>query len=730
MKNNGTDLVIVESPTKIKTLKRFLSGEYQVKATVGHIRDLPEKELGVAIGKTFEPVYTTIKGQGKVLKDLRDSVKKARNIFLAADPDREGEAICWHVRESLKIDEERLFRIMIYEITSSGIEKAFSNPVKIDENKVNAQQARRILDRLVGYKISPLLWKILRRGLSAGRVQTVALRVICEREKEIDDFIKEEYWTVDARLMPPEGPEFTARLEKISGKKASLEVKDQAGDLVDRLRNSPFTVAELEKKVVEKNPPPAYITSTLQQDASRKLRLSPKRTMWIAQKLYEGIELGKEGPVGLITYMRTDSVRLAGEAVEQCRNFIGKNIPDALPPKPRVYKGKSGAQDAHEAIRPTNAFMTPASLEKVLDRDQHRLYSLIWSRFIACQMKAKRTAVTRARISAEDCLFKAEGSTVLFKGFTEIYDPESKKEDDKQLPFLEEGMSLKLLELLPEQHFTKPPPRFTEAALIKELEAKGIGRPSTYAAILSTIQSRDYVERQKGKFFPTELGKTVTNLLVTSFPALFDTGFTAEMETKLDRVESGKEDWQTIIKSFYTPLEEQVEKVNSDSREIKKTLQVETEIACEQCGKMMVIKWGRHGKFLACPGFPACKFTKPLEEENRDGDPELTCPTCSSQMILKRSRYGRFYSCSKYPECKKTLPFFIGVDCPAEGCNGKMVEKKSAKGRQFYSCANYPECKFSTWDKPVKQQCAHCGFGILVERKSGLGCPQCKKKAE
>ncbi len=718
------NLVIVESPTKVPTLGKLLGNGYMVKASVGHVRDLPEKKLGIEIGEEFIPQYTAIKGKTKILKELKDSISKAERILLAADPDREGEAICWHLKESLDLDNDILSRVLIYELTAAGVEKAFSHPQELNQNKVDAQQTRRLLDRLVGYKVSPLLWRIVRKGLSAGRVQTVALRLVNEREEERESFNPEEYWTLDAGLSKESGELFKARLEKVDGKKPTLGTKKDMDAVLAGLEGASYSVSGIQRKETTRRPPPPLITSTLQQEASTRLRFTPRRTMRVAQQLYEGVKLPGEGQTGLITYMRTDSVRLSGESVASCRKYIGENFPDNLPGSPRRYKGKSTSQDAHEAIRPTNVFLTPASLGAKLKPDELKLYSLIWSRFVACQMKPRISDITIADITGGRCLFKARGSIVRFRGFTEVYAPTGKN-DEEELPALEIGEHLALKELLSEQHFTKPPSRYTEASLIKELESRGIGRPSTYAAIVSTILTREYVVREKGKLVPSELGRTVTRILIPLFPDLFDSGFTAEMETHLDHVESGKEYWQDVIRDFYGPFEEKIEQALKKTGELKRSLQEETEEKCENCGKNLVLKWGRHGKFLACPGFPECRFTKPLEEEGNGA--ELTCGECNAPMTLKHSRFGRFYSCSRYPDCKFTQPYTIGVGCPEDDCNGNIVEKKSAKGRVFYSCSNYPECKFSSWSLPVPGTCPHCGYQALTERKKGQACLKCKK---
>lgn len=718
------NLVIVESPTKVSTLGKLLGREYRVKASVGHVRDLPEKELGIEIGEEFIPQYTTIKGKGKILKELKAGVSNAERVFLAADPDREGEAICWHLIESLGLDSDRLSRVLIYELTASGVKKAFSKPLDLNRNKVDAQQARRLLDRLVGYKVSPLLWRIIRKGLSAGRVQTVALRLVNEREEERENFTPEEYWTLEAGLLKKTGDYFSAKLEKVDGKKPSLGTKKEMEDVLSGLEGAAYSVSEVQRKESIRRAPPPLITSTLQQEASTRLRFSPRRTMRIAQQLYEGVELEGEGRTGLITYMRTDSVRLSGESISQCRKFIGKQFPDSLPASPHKYKGKSSSQDAHEAIRPTSVFNTPGSLRDKLKGDELKLYSLIWSRFVACQMKPRISDVAIADIIAGKCLFRAKGSVIRFKGFTEVYTLTGTN-GDNELPVLESGEQLDLKELIHQQHFTKPPSRFTEASLIKELESLGIGRPSTYASIVTTILTREYVTREKGKLVPSELGRTVTRILIPLFPDLFDSGFTADMETHLDQVESGKEQWQDVIRDFYGPFESKIEKALGKTSELKKSLQEETEEKCEKCGRNLVLKWGRHGKFLACPGFPECKFTKPLEEDENGKD--LKCGTCGAPMILKHSRYGRFYSCSKYPECKFTQPYTVGVACPEDGCDGNLAEKKSRKGRIFYSCTNYPDCKFSSWSLPVAGTCPSCGYEALTERKNGLSCLKCKK---
>ncbi|HCF61008.1 MAG TPA: type I DNA topoisomerase [Myxococcales bacterium] len=727
-------LVVVESPAKAKTIKKYLGTDYTVKASVGHVKDLPKSKMGVDIEKDFEPVYEVIRGKSQVLKEIKQAAKKAEKIFLATDPDREGEAIAFHIAEEVGGPRsEKVSRVMFNEITKRAIQEAFKHPRTLDERKFDSQQARRVLDRLVGYQISPILWSKIRRGLSAGRVQSVAVRLVVEREEEIKAFVPQEYWTLDARLAGRLPPQFTARLVKLDGKKAEIKDEPTASRLVAALRECTFVVDKVEKKERRRNPPAPYITAKLQQDAANRLRFTAKRTMGLAQKLYEGIELGDEGAVGLITYMRTDSARLSQEAVAEVREYIEKQYGrDHLPESPNVFKSKGSAQEAHEAIRPTSVAYPPERVKPFLDRDSFRLYKLIWDRFVACQMQPAVYDQTTADIGAANATFRATGSRLRFPGWLSAYgekleDEEPKDEEageeNKEIPPLESGEALGLKKLDSEQHFTQPPPRFTEASLVKELEEKGIGRPSTYAAILSTIQDKEYVAKEENRFKPTELGGLVTKELVRAFPHELDIAFTAELEGKLDEIEEGKFNWIDVLKEFYGPFKQSLSRAEETMRDIKRE-EVKTELKCEKCGAPMVIKWGKLGRFLACSGYPECKNTKDFREAE-GGQIEVVaeeaageaCPNCGKPMVIKRGRFGRFMACSAYPECKTSKPVTTGVGCP-ECKQGQLAERRSKRGKVFYSCNRYPECKFALWDRPIAEPCPKCGAPFLVAKFS------------
>ncbi len=726
----GYTLLIVESPTKAKTIGKYLGPEYVVKASVGHVRDLPPNEFGIEIeGDHFEPHYVPLKGKGKIITELKKAARKADRILLAPDPDREGEAIAWHIAHELG-ESKPIHRVLFHEVTKSAIQKALQNPLTIDENKVNAQQSRRILDRLVGYKISPLLWKTVRRGLSAGRVQSVAVRLVCDRETEIKAFVAVEYWSITTTLEGSVPPPFEARLHQVDGEKAVVGDQQTADLIVSDLQSSNCKISKIEQKERRRRPTPPFITSKLQQEAARKLGFSAKKTMMVAQQLYEGIELGSSGPVGLITYMRTDSVRVADSAVAECRDYIvslfGK---DYLPGKPQSYRNKNASQDAHEAIRPTSVGHVPKEIEGYLGRDQFRLYSLIWKRFVASQMNPARYYQTTVSIMAgERYELRAVGRRQLFDGFLIVYEEGrdnngEDKAEDTELPVLSEGEILSLKEILPKQHFTQPPPRFTESTLVKELEEKGIGRPSTYAAIMSTIQDRGYVELLEKRFSPTDLGELVTELLKKSFPEILNVSFTAGMEADLDKVEEGGRDWQALLADFYRPFAIQLDTALVTMRDAKKASEEVTDEICDKCGANMVIKWGRNGRFIACPNYPECKNTKDLGAVgDENGVTELPadagqCPECGNPLQLRNGRYGRFVSCSKYPECKYTSSVGTGVACPQDGCDGELVEKKSRKGKIFYACNRYPKCTYAIWDKPYPLACPRCEYPFLIEKK-------------
>lgn len=728
-------LVIVESPAKAKTIEKYLGASFPnftVMASVGHIIDLPVSSLGVDVDNDFEPQYEVIKGKKAIVDNLKKQARLADRIYLAPDPDREGEAIAYHIAQAIGGNgKKEVHRAVFNEITKDAIRHAIENPTDININLFNAQQARRILDRLVGYKVSPLLWKKVKYGLSAGRVQSVAMRLVCDREREIRIFVPVEYWSLEADATAKNPPPFRLRLDKIDGSKAEIPNKESSDKIIADVQGKPFIVGEVTKKEAAKRPFPPFITSTLQQEASRKLRFTASRTMRTAQRLYEGVELGGEGPQGLITYMRTDSTRLSSTAHDMIRGYIHSHYPpEYLPDGPRFYaKGKS-AQDAHEAIRPTDISRTPEHVARYLEKDALALYTLIWVRTIASQMADARMERTRIDVPVGRYLFAATGSVVKFNGFLAIYEEardESGKtetdaegvepvqnEGDERLPAVEPGEKLDVQRIEGEQHFTQPPPRFTEASLIKELEKQGIGRPSTYAAIIQTIQGREYAIKENGHFKPSDLGFLTTDLLIESFPQIMDVKFTAMMEGQLDEVEEGKVNWVELLRNFYLPFVEKLEEATKQMRNVKAEV-VPTDYVCEKCGSPMVVRWGRNGRFLACSGYPNCKNTKPVitTEDGRievvkEEETDEVCPTCGSKMVVKSGRRGRFLACSAYPECKTTKPLPIGVKCARPGCDGDLLERRSMRGKVFYSCSKYPECKFSIWERPVKATCEVC----------------------
>ncbi len=729
----GKSLIIVESPAKARTITKFLGKDFVVKASVGHIKDLPKTKLGVDIENGFEPHYVTIRGKKKIITELKKAGRAATEIYLAPDPDREGEAIAWHIAELFADKGKNIYRVLIHEITPRAVAEALKNHRDLQESLYRAQQARRILDRLVGYKISPLLWQKVKRGLSAGRVQSVALRLVCDREKEIREFIPQEYWSITAQLQHPQNPPpFEAKLTQIKGKKIQIENGEEAKKITDGLRGKPFVVEDIKKKEKKRNPSPPFITSTLQQEASRKLRFSAKKTMVIAQQLYEGIDLGDWGQVGLISYMRTDSVRLSQDAVKEVRELIRKQFSEEyLPEKPHFYKSRSSAQEAHEAVRPTSLDMPPEKIKEFLTSDQRSLYKLIWDRFLACQMRPAIFDQTTIQIKANDCLFSATGSIMKFPGFTAVYIEGKDTQDGEEegiLPPLNPGDQLELLDLFPKQHFTQPPPRFTESTLVRELEEKGIGRPSTYATILSNIQEKRYVELIDRKFSPTDLGFLIATLLIDNFPSIMDVGFTARLEENLDKIEEKKVPWKQVLEEFYHPFEENLKRAEEHMRDVKSE-RMPTDIRCDQCGSIMEIKWGKYGKFLSCTAYPDCKNAKMFrkDEEGKimvEEPPSVDekCPQCDSPMLVKEGRYGRFLACSRYPDCKGTKSMSIGVGCPQEGCGGALVQRRTKKGRIFFGCNNYPNCRFALWERPIPQACPQCGAAFLVEkrRKDGV----------
>jgi DNA topoisomerase I len=800
------NLVIVESPAKAKTINKYLGKDFQVKASMGHVRDLPKKKLGVDVKKGFEAEYETLPTRKKVLDELRAAAKDADMIYLAADPDREGEAICWHLSESLGVRSKKKFkRVVFNEITKKAIDEAFKNPGQVDKQKVDAQQTRRILDRLVGYKVSPVLWDKVRRGLSAGRVQSVALRLICEREREIRAFVPEEYWTVAAHLEAALPPPFPANLVKKDGVNVEIGNAEQADAIRQDLEASTFTVAKVQNKERRRHPVPPFITSKLQQEAFKKLRFTVKKTMQVAQRLYEGVELGADGSLGLITYMRTDSTRISQDALGEVREKIAQTYgEDYLPEKPNIYRSKKEAQDAHEAIRPSYVERDPESMKKYLSKDEYALYKLIWNRFVASQMLPAVYDEIIADISSDGgktarpvYLLRAKGSTLRFKGFLAVYEesPDEKQEtkpreetaagedaapegDAAQLPPLKEGDRVTLQKLDTDQHFTQPLPRFSEASLVKELEENGIGRPSTYASIIGTIEARDYMEKREAKLYPTELGFLVTDLLVEHFKDIMNVEYTAALEAELDEIEEGKDNLLNTLNQFWKKFEKDLKAAQKDMKDVKR-MEEQTDEVCDKCGKPMVIKWGRYGKFLACSGYPECKNTRQLAGAAGDGGPELhedvakeVCPNDAQPMVLKKGRFGPFLACSNYPDCKVTKrlvrgaegklqveqlaaieeacpdcgkplmwrrgrfgPFVacsdyptckyikkkeakeIGLLCPECG-QGQVVERKGRWGRSFYGCRRYPECKFTAYHRPISEPCPDCGRPYLLEKET------------
>jgi len=717
-------LVVVESPTKVKTIAKYLDGKYVVKASMGHVRDLPKSQLGVDPKKNFKPKYVVTPTKKKVLDDLVKAAEKADTLYVATDPDREGEAIGWHLAQELPIQKKNIFRITFNEITERAVKAAFTKPGRIDLKKVDAQQARRVLDRLVGYSLSPLLWDKIQRGLSAGRVQSVAVRLIVDREREIQAFNPVEYWTLHARLQGKLPPDFTATLREIDGEKAALATGEATQAVVESLQGARFVVRTVTRGERKRNPAPPFITSTLQQDAGRKLGFSAKKTMTVAQQLYEGIEVGGEGPVGLITYMRTDSVRVAAEAQQEARQWATDRIgAEYVPEAPPAYKSRGSAQEAHEAIRPSDVTRDPKSVARFLTKDQLALYRLIWERFMASQLMPAVYDTVAADIVAGNTVFRAQGQTMKFKGFTAVY-VESREEDDagaeedaeSAMPVLEEGEVLTLLGLDPKQHFTQPPPRYTEASLIKALEELGIGRPSTYASILGTIiNDRGYVHRERRTLFPTELGMAVTDKLMPFFGDIMDVTFTAQMEDHLDKVEEGELGWVETVKEFYEPFKRDLARAKKEMGSEKAGVPIgET---CPEDGGDLIERRGRFGKFIACANYPDCKYKRnlPGSERAEDQPTDEICPTCGRPMVIKHGRFGKFIACSGYPECKTTKPVTLGIACPK--CEkGQIAERRSRKGKIFFGCSAYPDCDFVLWQRPVTEPCPTCAAPFLTER--------------
>ena len=748
----GKSLVIVESPAKAKTINKYLGDDYKVVASMGHVRDLPSNKLGVDIEHDFEPNYVVMPSKKKIISQLKIEAEKADAVYLAPDPDREGEAICWHLEKEVIPEQKPVFRVLFNEITKSAVKNAVSNPGATNMNRVDAQQARRILDRLVGYMISPVLWKKVKRGISAGRVQSVALRMIVDREYEIIAFDEEEYWTFSAMVEGGAKPIFKIKLIKWEGEtlrlgnkkaKNAIENEAQAQAVEKALKQANFLVKSLKRKARSQNPRTPFTTSKLQQDASRALGFSVKKTMMVAQRLYEGVEIDGE-PVGLITYMRTDSTRTSEEALTQVRDYISEKFDkEYLPEKPRRPKQKSNAQDGHECIRPTNLKFDPDFLADKLSRDELRMYTLIWKQFLASQMTAKRMDETVIEVEAGPGTLEARGLVTTFPGFSILYNEQKQssetdsedEEKSKELPPLNEGETLAVHEIETLQNFTKPPPRYSEASLVKALEENGIGRPSTYAAIIATIQNRDYVEKREARFFPSELGMVVIDLLTKSFPDLMDIQYTARMENRLDEVEAGNRTWTNLLADFFSSFEPRLKLAETDMPNLKRDGLL-TDLNCEVCGKHLVIKAGKYGQFLSCSDYPECTFAKKI----KDIDPETTqvillrgmigktrekeedthepCPDCKKGTLLKkRGKYGEFIACSNYPDCRYIHKQTIGVACPKDGCDGEIHVKKSKRGKIFYSCTGYPGCDFVSWDKPTGEACPDCGAATLYEKQ-------------
>ncbi len=717
-------LIIVESPTKAKTITKYLNGKYNVIASMGHIRDLPANELGIKIDEGFKPKYVIIKGKEEMVQKIKKAALTSDSIYLAADPDREGEAISWHLASLIK--KEPIHRLILNEITKEAINNALLHPLTIDKNKVDAQQARRLLDRLVGYKISPLLGKKVKKGLSAGRVQSVALRLICEREGEIEKFIPEEYWTITAKFKSSDC-EFEAVLEKKNGKKLKVGTKEEAEAILKELKDKAFIVETIEKREKKKSPQSPFITSKLQQEAFQRLSFPSKKTMLIAQELYEGLNVGGESPSGLITYMRTDSVRSSSDAISEIRGYIKEAFGESyLPKTQKFYKNKNRAQDAHEAIRPALPFHNPADIKTYLSQDQFRLYDLISRRFVASQMEDALILTTKIGIKALDYTFILQGQIIKFDGFMKVYPSDEK---DKILPPLSQGEKLTPSDITKKQHFTEPPSRFNEGTLVKALEENGIGRPSTYAAIITTLLARMYVEKKENKLWPTEIGRFVWSLLKEHFPDLFEIKFTAKMEGDLDKIEEGGVNWKDLLYSFYPPFSNMLESAEKNMRNIKKENEKETDIVCEKCGGKMLIREGRYGEFLACSSFPRCKNAKPIGGDKKKIEPQKTdkiCPKCNLGLVVRFAYGQKFLACSGYPECRYTEPL-IKVCCPK--CkSGILVFRKSKRG-SFYGCSKYPDCTYITNGTFLEEKCENCDIHLIQYGKK-IFCLKCNYTKE
>ncbi|RPI14932.1 MAG: type I DNA topoisomerase [Ignavibacteriae bacterium] len=754
-------LVIVESPSKAKTINKYLGKNYKVIASVGHIKNLPKSKIGVDFENDYIPTYETIPGKEKIIAELRKCSKDADKIYIATDPDREGEAIAYDIADEIKGKNKKIYRVLFNEITRKGIEEGINNPLDIDEHLVSSQQARRVMDRIVGYKLSPFLWKVIYYGLSAGRVQSVALKLICEREEEIRNFIPIEYWSIFADFKDSAKDKvFQSKLIqkndvgfKFNGENPKISNEAEAEEIIEDLKTKLYKISDIQRKEVRRNPYPPFITSSLQQDASVRLRFAPKKTMMLAQKLYEGIDIGEEGLVGLITYMRTDSTRISNDAIDEARDFIKTNFgKEYLPDSPKLYTRKAAnTQDAHESIRPTSVMRTPPSIKNHLTSDLYKLYELIWRRFVACQMQSSVSDQVTLLIDSfvessngqqiNKYQFRTTDTKIKFKGFLALYEDVFENGDgtteDSIIPEgIEVGDIVDLQELFKKQHFTSPPPRYTESSLIKQLDNLGIGRPSTYAMIVSTIINRTYVDLIERKLHATELGEAVNKLLTKYFQDIINEKFTAEMEEEFDKIAAGEAHYKEVLDEFYKPFEHDLEILNSKSKDIKASLQETTDIICEKCGSPMMIKWGRNGRFLSCTGYPKCKNAQPLPGEQQVHD-EIAegkfCDKCGAPMVVKSSRYGKFLGCSNYPECKNIMPITLGIKCPKCG-EGEVVGRTAQKSRKkFYGCSRYPDCDFITNYKPVLQKCESCGNNYMLEKStkkkgSFLECPQCKHK--
>ncbi len=748
------NLVIVESPSKASTIKGYLGSSYKVIASKGHVRDLPKSSLGVDIENDFEAHYINIRGKGDLIKEIKKEAKGANKIFLATDPDREGEAISWHLATALGIPVEKTLRVTFNEITKNAVKSAIKSPRSLDMNLVNAQQARRILDRIVGYKLSPFLWKNVKSGLSAGRVQSVATRIIVEREEEIRAFVPVEYWTIDATLRAEDGSDFSVRFFGDENGKIKLCCEADAQKVLNATKNAPFTVNSLKRSKKKKLPAPPFTTSTMQQEASRKLGFQSQKIMKVAQELYEGINIGSEngGVQGLITYMRTDSQRVSVDAQAEARDYIGQKYGENYyPEKPRVYKTKAGAEDAHEAIRPARVFVEPAKIKKYLSNDQYKLYKLIWERFVASQMESALLSTVVADFKSANYIFRASGYTVDFRGYMALYKEseeerrneadEVKEQENIRMPAVKEGDLLSMQSMTSEKHFTEPPARYNDASLIKFLEEMGIGRPSTFATIISTIISRNYVKREGKSLVPTPTGEITNKLMKESFPDIVNYKFTAEMENDLDKIEDGKLSMNKVLADFWVGFEKELAEAGEKMKDAQLSVPVEeTDMVCEKCGSKMIVKNGRFGKFAACPNYPQCKNTKPLvkPEDNESGEEEegkkktplvadFKCEKCGADMVQRSGRYGSFFACSRFPECSftKQKTREIGVDCPK--CGSKIVMKNGKNRTLFYSCEKYPDCDFSSWDMPTNELCPECGK--MLFKKKGQSMLVCHDKA-